>query len=67
LEADFDALNATLGPDESNAWDQKDRDTRQEHDSNVRKNTVLSNGNQKFLKFSSGRVCEAYQIIKHDL
>jgi hypothetical protein len=67
LEADFDALNAALGPDESNAWDQKDRDTRQEHDSNVRKNTVLSNGNQKFLKFSSGRVCEAYQIIKHDL
>jgi hypothetical protein len=66
LEADFDALNAALGPDESNAWNRKDRDTRQEHDNNVCKNTVLSTGNRKFLELSSGSVYEAYQMIKHD-
>jgi hypothetical protein len=66
LEADFDALKAALGPDKSNAWNQKDRDTRQEYDNNVCNNTVLSNGNRKFLELSSGCVYEAYQMIKHD-
>jgi hypothetical protein len=66
LEADFDALNAALGPDDSNAWRQMKRNLGNEAKVNARNETVLSSGNQDSLQYSANKICKIHQLIQQD-
>jgi hypothetical protein len=66
LEADFDALNAALGPDDSDAWGQMKRNARNGAKTNARNGTVLSSGNQGLLQYSAKKICKVHQLIQQD-
>jgi hypothetical protein len=66
LEADFDALNAALGPDDSDAWGQMKDNVGNEAKINAHNETVLFSGNQKELQRSAEMIHSALQSIKQD-
>jgi hypothetical protein len=66
LEADFDALSPALGPDTSNYWDRHKRHTCNEAKSNARDGTILSEGNQDTLRYSTRKVQKVHRNIKQD-
>jgi hypothetical protein len=61
LHADFSALNAALCPDESNAWDQNKGWARGQE---IRKDTVLSHGNQHWLESTACKVAQVQNLVQ---